>query len=730
MYRIKLRVFVSSLLATMAALAATAQLPELYPTFPEPAPGSFGVQGAFLGDGRLLAWNGDTVYLESGVGTRAIDPVAAGYIGDPGFVTVAPDGATVLLGAGFSGNLYLFDSAHPAEYQPSALAGVVNHFAGAFLSDTLVILDAGLPDFSGSELAVFDLSGGKTVRRAVVTKSAKYAWPKGRIVNKPPLSWSAGLFVDAENDAVYAMDGNTRELRSFSRSALIAAYGNGLALDWEADGSLIGAPGRFFTGGVSGVTADGLLVIGGSEGYLLPGGIQLVDPVSGLVTDVLDPADNQGYYNAFYNSITREIAAVVDGTAYALDVSPAMFRYRNVPGPAESAFLVLGTALLSGHLLLWNGDEMYIQPHPRADLFYSIASGYLGDPGFIAKTPNGLEVVLGAGYSGKLYDFNLFNVQDYSESALLGTVSHYAADFISPEILVIDTGKPDFSGSELLAVELGASKAESSELSAVRLVDKPGFSYSANVFADHLHGVFYAMDGNTRELRRFSMTALLDAYAAASPLDWNADGTLVGQPGVYYTGGVSGITPSGLLVIGGSEGYLLPGGIQLVDPDSGEVVQVLDPEGNQGFYSIIYNDRTNVVTSFVNNEVWAVDLNKLEEPEGEGEGSLEGSPEGEGSADGEGALEGEPEGEGALEGEPDGEGSTEGDGALEGEPDGEGNAEGEGEGDPEGEEEPPKSFWCCSAASPSSPCAGGDTIAVVLMAVGLLLGPGVRRIRT
>lgn len=645
---------------------ALAQSTPDYPAFPSPAPTAYGICGAVLGDGRLLIWNGDSVYMESHVGSRQFDLRASGYAGDPGFAAVAPDGQSVLLGAGYSGNLYRFDSAQPEDYAPAALAGTADHYAGTFLSDTLVLLDAGKPDFSGSELSIFDLSAGKSALRPVVRKSAKYAFSKEAIINKPPQSWSAALTVDADRDRVYAMDAQTRELRAFSVTGIINAYQSGSTLDWEADGLLIGEPERYFTGSVSGVTADGLLVIGGSSGYLMPGGVQLVNPDSGEIVNTFDPAGTQGFYTAVYNPILREITAIESGAAYLINVSPVEFRCRHFPVPAATAYGVAGTVLNTGALCAWNGNAIYVQAHPRADWFELAAEGYAGDPGFIARRPVSGTLVLGAGYSGLLYGADPQQFADYSESAVVGTVNHYAGDFISDTLLLVDAGKPDFSGSELVVFDLD-SAGKTAPLPLVvksaqydipkerRIIDKPPYSYSSSVCTDHTGGVVYAMDANTRELRRFSLAALNGAYATGATLDWQTDGALIGQAGAYFTGGVSGITPSGLLVIGGSEGYLLPGGIQLVDPETGEIKAVLDPARNQGFYSVIYNPAVNMLFGLVNGETWAVDLDKLGfgAEEGEGEGSVEGVFEGEGSA--EGSLEGEGSAEGAVEGEGEGE---------------------------------------------------------------------------
>lgn len=292
--------------------------------FPTPAPGAFGVTAAPLPDGRFLLWNGDTVFFQSEPGSAVFAPVATGYAGDPGFAAVSPDGHTVLLGAGFSGDVYLFDAATPADFSPAALIANQAHFTGTFLTSTLVLLDAGKSDFSGSELTILDISGTKAAPVTVVRKSAKYAWPKQLVVDKPPFAYSSAMTVDDDAGIVYAMDGNARELRYFSVAALVQAFQSATPLDWETDGTLVGQPGVYYSGGVSGITADGRLVIGGSEGFLLPGGVQLVQPVSGLVTATLDPSGNHSFYTIAFNPAAQTVLAMVEGAflgeAYAVDL--------------------------------------------------------------------------------------------------------------------------------------------------------------------------------------------------------------------------------------------------------------------------------------------------------------------------------------------------------------------------------------------------------------------------
>ena len=317
--------------AITIAASAHATTFETFENFPLPAAGAFVVSGTGLPDGRLLLWNGDTLFTQTFPGTDRFRAAASGYQGDTAFVALSPDGQSALLGQGFAGDLYLVDAVTPENYSPSSVvANIPAHFAGVYLNDHLVLLDVGRLDFSGSELQIIDLdaakNGAKAAPQFAVTKGNEYMVDpaqKDLVVDKPPFAYSASLAVDTVQDVVYAMDGNTRELRFFSTADLIAAFNSSTPLDWATDGTLVGTVGQFFSNGVSGVRPDGSLVIGGSLGFLQPGGIHIVDPSLGdpqnaAILETLDPAGTTEFYYALYNQVTDVVTGITfSGAAYS-----------------------------------------------------------------------------------------------------------------------------------------------------------------------------------------------------------------------------------------------------------------------------------------------------------------------------------------------------------------------------------------------------------------------------
>lgn len=330
------------LFCVTAAPFAGAMAFETYENFPTPAPGSYLVVGTTMPDGRLLVWDGNTVYRQFLPNADRFSPMATGYVGDPGFITMAPDGRTAILGAGFSSAIYRLDTAAPEDYTPASVVLTQAHYSGAMLNDDLLLIDASTGDYSATQLEIVDLSGSKAAATKVVRKGAGYDPGKDVIVDKPLGSYSSLLHVDTANGLVYSMDSNTRELRTFSLAALINAFQSQTTLDWSTDGTLVGAAGDFYSGGVSGITPTGDLVIGGSEGFLQPGGIQIVDPrlddpSLATVLTTLDPANNAGFYSVIYNPITDTITAFESGLAFAPSGS-------FVPLPVSGGLALIGLA--------------------------------------------------------------------------------------------------------------------------------------------------------------------------------------------------------------------------------------------------------------------------------------------------------------------------------------------------------------------------------------------------
>lgn len=313
-YRISFyALFIFCIFLSISETIAEAIIP--LPNIPRPASGSYFVTSAPLRDGTFLIWNGNQVYKQNTPQVDTYTLIAEGYLGDPGFIAVRPDGQKAILGQGYMGDLYLLDLINPQNFTPLSIVANISHYYGIFLTSELLLLDITKPDFSGSEVHILSINE-KSVSQTQFIMSKPGKIEKDMVINKPPYAYSATL---AKDDSwVYIMDGNAREIRKFSINSLITSYNSHTTLDWENDGILVGSPGMYFTGGVSGISVDNLLIISGSEGFMLPGGIQEVNPLTGEIVRTWDPANNQGYYSAFYNPVSDTILAIVYNSGYLI----------------------------------------------------------------------------------------------------------------------------------------------------------------------------------------------------------------------------------------------------------------------------------------------------------------------------------------------------------------------------------------------------------------------------
>ncbi|MCH8203617.1 MAG: hypothetical protein IID09_00545 [Candidatus Hydrogenedentes bacterium] len=312
----------SAMIAMMtASLAGATELDatayRIVPQFPDPAMGASLVLGSNLGNGRLVLWDGDSVYLQEflfEVGPM-LDIIASGLTGDPAFVAVKSNNRTAVLGSGAAGVVYQIDVLNPDNLDTRTQTTVPTHFSGALLNDTLLLLDRVKDDMSGTELVVVDLNARRSADNARMVLSKPLGVDaETRVVDLPPGSQTAAVHVDRGRGRVYAMDAATRELRRFQVSDMVSAFTNGTTLDWQTDGTLIGTPGQFLDGGVAGINPARELIIGGSMGAAMSEGIQFVDETApATITATLDPALTGGDappYIVVYNARLDEVIAI------------------------------------------------------------------------------------------------------------------------------------------------------------------------------------------------------------------------------------------------------------------------------------------------------------------------------------------------------------------------------------------------------------------------------------
>ena len=289
---------------------------------PAVAPGSFGVAGSALADGRLIALTGTELFVETGVGTGVFTvgaTIDAGITGgtDPGFLTVSPDGSTIALGAGFGRPVVVFDSSLVDAGMPGSISMstassyALDHFSAAWINNTdLAVTSAGivtrLDTLSGATSTIVSNIGGFSAGIAFDSGGRLYTGNgfdsapggsgTGTIRRFDPSEWSGGA-ADFENDGVYVAD------------------------------ILSASPLHF--------DAMGHLIVGGGNGA--DTGYVAVADAAGTIIQQLDPlGTSSAFYGAFVNHATGELVVTAGSDWFVYTV------------PAPGAAALFGLATITG----------------------------------------------------------------------------------------------------------------------------------------------------------------------------------------------------------------------------------------------------------------------------------------------------------------------------------------------------------------------------------------------
>jgi hypothetical protein len=459
---------------SILSAGAIAQLPtddefRPVPQFPQPADGAFAVVGTVTNSGILILWDGDAVYSQEIAGGADLTMIAQGYLGDPGFCAISPNQNMLLLGTGFGTDgtnqkLYLINLNNPVDFEEGDGIAAPDHFSGAFLNNSLVILDRGKDDSSGTELIVVDTTPAPTRSGfvTVLTQPENFDRTRQQVIDKPEDSYSSKVFVDRNRNHVYSMDSNTRTLHRFDLPDVINAFDKMTPLDWDLDGTPIGSPGDLFSGGVSGISSMNDLIVGGSSGFGSPGGVQIAANIPDFeILTTLDPAGTQPFYNVIYNANLDEIIAI-DATfgqplvAYARDTGIA-------PIPAENPCEVEEMILEQYDLLITDfpdlTDDIDADMIPDAamlDLFLFV-SCRVTDEAVVDATHNAydqnLEILDDEANAALVEDYReilatLLSMNEMMKSSLIATLSNngitLTGDYISVTCSDTENCLPEF----------------------------------------------------------------------------------------------------------------------------------------------------------------------------------------------------------------------------------------------------------------------------------------------
>lgn len=294
------------LLVVVGPRLATAGSTNPQVTVPDPEPGSFFTVFDYTNDGRVVAFDGFTVYVQEHRQSATLTPIGTlpeQYRGgtDPAFISVSPNGQTILLGAGaggskfpdldFNGNIFKM----PSSGGEATLVGrYMWEILGTWLDNNTFVFGEGetFGLFTGSVEALNVNTGTTTT---IV----------GNIPGDP-----GGVAFDNQGNLYVGLgsgqDGNrTGEIRRFDKSVVDAALAGQGFVNFD-DGQLIA---KVLNAGDLAFSSNGKLFVSGANFTTGDAGyIAEVDVDTGQIVRKFDPADgdpNDGDFKFYEISFTH-----------------------------------------------------------------------------------------------------------------------------------------------------------------------------------------------------------------------------------------------------------------------------------------------------------------------------------------------------------------------------------------------------------------------------------------
>jgi hypothetical protein len=324
--------------AAAPAFAKAVSTPVFTPgpvSVPQPAPGSFTTVVDFLQDGRVVVFDGFTVYVQESIGSSTLVPIGtlpAEFQGatDPAFIEVSPNGRTIVLGAGaggsqfpnpeFNGNIFLL----PVEGGEATLLGrfpfsIEATFRGP---NELVFSQGETFGLLTGSVELVDINTGEQVT----------------LVGPVPGD-ATGVAFDKQGNLYvglgFAQDpSRTGEIRRFDKQDVQEAIRTGVPLPYDS-GTLVtqvlsGGPFEFDSAGNLWVGGGDLFGSTGSFGFFAQ-----VDVETGEILNRFDPQDgdpnDQDF--VFYNvAFTRKGCRVAAFDSFSLFSGPATLYEAQVCG--------------------------------------------------------------------------------------------------------------------------------------------------------------------------------------------------------------------------------------------------------------------------------------------------------------------------------------------------------------------------------------------------------------
>jgi hypothetical protein len=273
-------------------LATPGQAYATHLTVPDPEPGSFFTLFDYLTDGRAVAFDGFTVFVQESLQSTnfvAIGTLPEEFRGatDPAFMVPSPDGSRLILGGGAGGSKFPDPAFNGTIFQLPTTGGVATligtfpfSILGTFRTPSQFVFGQGetFGEFTGS-VELLDLNTGH--KSSIV----------GNIPGDP-----GGVEFDASGNLYVGLgsaqdQARTGEIRRFTSKEVAAAVRGQELLDFDTDSRLVA---QVLNAGDLEFDTDGDLFVGGGDLFGPRGDFGYIAQVNvrnGRVVDRFDPTD-------------------------------------------------------------------------------------------------------------------------------------------------------------------------------------------------------------------------------------------------------------------------------------------------------------------------------------------------------------------------------------------------------------------------------------------------------
>jgi hypothetical protein len=300
------------------SLAHTAQaLPPVPVVLPLPAPGSFSTVFDFLPNGRIVAFDGFTVYVQESLFSAHLVPIGSlppEFLGgtDPAFIVASPDGQEVVLGGGaggskfpdpnFNGNVFHL----PLEGGQATLVGRFPfHIEATILAPHLLVFSEG--ETFGTLTGSVEMLNLRTSQKITLV---------GPVPGDP-----SGVAFDRHGNLYVGLGfgqdkARTGEIHRFDRTAILRAIFTASPLNFDSDGRLVT---QILSGGSLHFDRRGHLFVGGGDFIGTTnsfGFFAEVDVDTGQVVALFDPTDgdpndhDSTFFSLAFTPVGCRLAAV------------------------------------------------------------------------------------------------------------------------------------------------------------------------------------------------------------------------------------------------------------------------------------------------------------------------------------------------------------------------------------------------------------------------------------